>query len=144
MGGPNGPNDGNCNSGGSIIGCESQTLGEDAAIAGTPYTLRYASDRVPGRRSEMSLDIPLTPDTPPARAGAGRARHRGRGPDDPPRVRAQRERADTFIWDGKDAYGRLVNGRQPADGQALLRLPDRLPRAGEFQTVVRGARRRAR
>ena len=115
MGGPNGPGDGSgCNSGGSIIGCEDQTLGEDAAIAGTPFTLRYASDRVPGRRSEMTLDIPLTPNTPPTSLKrvdldiqvAGQTIHREFAPS--------AGASSSFTWDGKDAYGRVVNGQQPA------------------------------
>ena len=40
-------------------------LGEQAAIAGTPYTLVYQSDRVPGRRTGDSLEIPLTGANPP-------------------------------------------------------------------------------
>ena len=35
----------------------------------------------PGRRSEMTLDIPLTPATPAGAAEARRGRHRDRGPD---------------------------------------------------------------
>jgi RHS repeat-associated protein len=38
----------NCNGQGSIIGAQSQSLGEVIPIAGTPYNLRYQSDRMPG------------------------------------------------------------------------------------------------
>ena len=34
---------------GSIIGCESQTLGERLPVTGTSYDLQYSSQRVPGR-----------------------------------------------------------------------------------------------
>lgn len=37
-----------CLSSGSIIGCETQSLGEAVAIAGTPYTLYYQSSRMAG------------------------------------------------------------------------------------------------
>ena len=134
MGGPDGPNDGNCNSGGSIIGCESQTLGEDAAIAGTPFTLRYASDRVPGRRSEMTLDIPLTPDTPPSAlkavaldiSVAGQTFHREFAPS---------ARADTFTWDGKDAYGRVINGSQQAKVKLSYIYPTVYREPAAFQSA---------
>ena len=45
---------------GSIIGCQSQVLGETFPITGTPYSLHYRSDRVKGRTYEYTLDIPLT------------------------------------------------------------------------------------
>jgi RHS repeat-associated protein len=35
--------------GGSSIGCQNQSLGEDAPIVGTPYFLHYESVRMPGR-----------------------------------------------------------------------------------------------
>ena len=68
QGGPDGGDpagDDPCGQSGSIILCEDQVLGEQAAIAGTPYTLAYQSDRVPGRRTGDSLEIPLTGATPP-------------------------------------------------------------------------------
>ena len=44
---------------GSIIGCERQTLGEDIAVVGTPFTLHYESDRTPGRTAEQGLLLSL-------------------------------------------------------------------------------------
>jgi YD repeat-containing protein len=41
-------NDCHCKGQGSIIGAQDQSLGQAVPIAGTPYTLRYQSDRVPG------------------------------------------------------------------------------------------------
>jgi hypothetical protein len=35
---------------GSIIGCETQTLGENVPVAGTPFSLHYESDRTHGRK----------------------------------------------------------------------------------------------
>ena len=48
-----------CDKKGSIIGCESQRLGEAAGIAGTPFRLHYSSDRRAGRHQER-----LSPDDP--------------------------------------------------------------------------------
>lgn len=42
-------------SGGSSIGCQGQTLGEDAPVTGTGLYLHYASDRAPGRRGASAI-----------------------------------------------------------------------------------------
>jgi RHS repeat-associated protein len=42
---------------GSIIGCESQTLGEEFPIVGTPYRLHYDSRRAPGYTSSIRVHI---------------------------------------------------------------------------------------
>lgn len=44
-----------CLAAGSIIGCENQSLGEVVAVAGTPYSLHYQSDRVPGNLSATEV-----------------------------------------------------------------------------------------
>ncbi|MEO8134314.1 MAG: hypothetical protein ABI831_10085, partial [Betaproteobacteria bacterium] len=107
---PNGDPDGDC---GSVIGCETQTLGEAINVTGTPYSLHYQSSRVPGRRSTNMLKIRLSGATlPPGLLRiymeisiAGRAIAQDFAP--------QANLAYTFTWDGKDAYGREVQGRQP-------------------------------
>ena len=116
--GPDGgdpPGDDRCGASGSIILCESQVLGETVPIAGTPYALSYTSERVPGRRTSDALEIPLTGAAPPASLGrveleiniAGRTIHKTFAPA--PNL------SDTFIFDGQDAYGRPVQGRQRVD-----------------------------
>ena len=45
---------------GSIISCQSQTLGEALTVTGTPFQLRYGSDRTPGRKDMYTLDITLS------------------------------------------------------------------------------------
>jgi RHS repeat-associated protein len=107
---PNNP----CKKGGSIIGCEPQTLGEVIKVTGTPLSLHYQSDRVPGRRDTNILKIRLSGATlPPGLqrihleiAIAGRAIKQNFAP--------QANLVETFTWDGKDAYGRPVQGQQPA------------------------------
>jgi RHS repeat-associated protein len=42
-------------SGGSSIGCQNQSLGEDVSIVGTPYFLHYESVRMPGRNGANSV-----------------------------------------------------------------------------------------
>jgi RHS repeat-associated protein len=99
----------------SAIECQNQILGEDLRLAGVPFHLSYRSDRVPGRLTRSTLRIPLSSDVEPL----------------PPEVTAIHVRVDVagrefqkdfapglgvvypFSWDGKDAYGRVVQGPQP-------------------------------
>ncbi|MFZ4789728.1 MAG: PKD domain-containing protein [Candidatus Competibacteraceae bacterium] len=100
---------------GSVIGCESQTLGERIPLVGTGLELHYRSDRVPGNLSARTLKIPLSDATIPASLKrieasvvvAGRSIDLGTFP-------AQANQTMTFTWDGKNAYGQAVQGTQPA------------------------------
>ena len=82
-------------------------------ITGTPYTLRYQSDRVPGYKVAATLNIPLSAESVPAELIridriidiSGRRFVKSVAPA--PNI------SDTFIWDGKDAYGRTVQGSVP-------------------------------
>ncbi len=56
----------------SVIECTNQTFGEDVPIAGTPYSLHYRSDRVPGRAAARRVTVPITDDTVSRRAACGR------------------------------------------------------------------------
>jgi RHS repeat-associated protein len=99
---------------GSLIECENQILGEAVALNGTPFSLHYRSDRVPGRRASRTLDITLSGPNVPASLRrieleidvAGR--HWSETFPNTP------QQTYTFIWDGQDAYGRLVEGTQVA------------------------------
>jgi RHS repeat-associated protein len=98
--------------GGSLIDCNNQVLRESVAVAGTPFTLNYASDRAPGHVSNHSLSIPLTGSSLPSSVEfvfadvsvAGRRYAYAFG--------AQPNQTYDFTWDGKDAYGREVVGAQ--------------------------------
>jgi YD repeat-containing protein len=97
---------------GSIIECENAVLGERLAIAGTPYTLNYRSDRAPGRTAGATLSIPL--------GGAGlltgvlgidlRIQIAGRTIEQS--FPAATGQSQDFTWDGLDAYGRPAYGTQ--------------------------------
>jgi hypothetical protein len=104
-----------CNQdGASVIGCQNQTLGEDLRLVGTPFRLHYHSDRVAGRRVARSLRVRLSGQTPPSRltrtdlnvAVAGRQFQQSFAPA--PGL------LTTFEWDGIDAYGRQLQGKQLA------------------------------
>ncbi|MBK9132345.1 MAG: hypothetical protein IPM20_12010 [Gammaproteobacteria bacterium] len=100
--------------GGSIIECQNQVLGEMLDIAGTPFSLHYRSDRVPGRTTANRLQIRISGDTTPSslRRIILRVHVGGR------RIEKTYSRATnqvvTFTWDGLDVYGRRMQGLQNA------------------------------
>jgi YD repeat-containing protein len=102
-----------CEQSGSIIECQNQTLGEELPLTGTPFTLAYRSDRVPGRKTSRVLRVPLSGSSVPASlkrialriSVAGRAFTTSH-----PALPGQ---VHEFTWDGLDAYGRPLQGVQP-------------------------------
>jgi RHS repeat-associated protein len=100
-------------SGNSTIECQNQILGEDFGVAGTSFGLRYQSDRAPGSTAGNQIDIPLSSSAFPSGvlrielevniAGRQFTQTFPPGPN----------QRTTFSWDGKDAYGRTLRGRQP-------------------------------
>ncbi|MGH7286088.1 MAG: hypothetical protein ACRELY_31590, partial [Polyangiaceae bacterium] len=105
------PPDDPCLGNGSIIECQSQILAEEIPIFGTPYTLRYQSDRVPGRSAKITIPISgsTLPTTQPSRVDvqidvAGR-----RTVVSTPTPLATNQSV-TWTWDRLDAYGRFVQG----------------------------------
>ena len=111
---------------GSAIGVQGQTLGEDVAIAGTPFTLNYTSGRSLGQKADYSLDIPLSGASVPASLKqilldvtvAGRQFEKTFAPTP--------NQSYTFVWDGQDAYGRTVQGAQDDERSHRLRLRRRV------------------
>ncbi len=99
---------------GSVIGCENQTLGESLPIAGTPWRLQYQSDRTPGRKDANSLVIPVSGPTIPASLRAMRVEVSIAGQTYQQTFAPAPNRVYTVTWDGKDGYGRPVQGAQPA------------------------------
>ena len=103
-----------CSGSGSTIGYFNQTLGEHLGVPGTKFALHYASDRAAGYKEASTLRIPLT--GPTIRDDlqrvdldvvvAGQQYDRSFAPG----TNLQHE----FTWNGKDAYGRAVQGAQMA------------------------------
>jgi RHS repeat-associated protein len=99
--------------GNSTITAESQVLSEAVSVAGTPFSLNYASDRVPGNKRANTLEIPLTKATIPGSLkqvlleidAAGQRIVKSFGPAP--------NQTYTFVWDGRDGNDRIVQGRQP-------------------------------
>ncbi len=125
--GPGQPPDSNpCPEKGSIIRCDDQVLGERLAIAGTPLQLVYASDRVPGRQTQRTIEIVLRDGTLPESLAAvdleievaGRSFSESFTP-----AEVDAEPVYEFTWDGLDAYGRRVYGAQVAEIGIGYRYP---------------------
>jgi RHS repeat-associated protein len=93
--------------GNSIIECQNQVLRETVGLVGTGMTLHYRSERV------AEIDIPLSGNKLPPRLQqieleilvAGRLFKQTFAP--------KANQRTTFLWDGKDAYGRTVLGTVP-------------------------------
>jgi RHS repeat-associated protein len=102
-------NDRDCKYRGSVIGCENQTLGEVVGLIGTPFTLHYESDRVPGRQAfTVDLGDPLTPDISELAVKVYVADREFTGEFSPAAGSVG------FTWDGRDAAGNVLLGAQPA------------------------------
>jgi len=99
---------------GSIIECQNQTLGEVIPITGTPFTLNYRSDRVAGRVAANTLDIPLSGDSVPADLKRIDVEISVAGKIVKQSFPALPLQHYTFTWDGRDVYGRQIQGRQTA------------------------------
>ncbi len=92
----------------SVIGCLTGSLGESVPATGTPFSFVYSSGAHHG-----SLSVRLSGDTVPTVLDridleitiAGKTHRRSFGP--------AAGLTHAFVWDGLDAYGRPVQGRQP-------------------------------
>jgi RHS repeat-associated protein len=116
--------DQSCQTSGSTIFCQSQVLGEKIPITGTPYSLTYASDRVPGRREAYSITLPFASSIP---ASVSRI-------DLYVYVAGQQVQQSfqcpcaglppyVFTWNGRDGFGRPVTGAQPITVDTVYSYP---------------------
>lgn len=98
----------------SIIEVQNQVLGESLPVAGTPFTLNYRSNRVRGRQASFSLDIQVSEEEVPVSLQridvevnvAGRLIKESLSP--------KPNQVYRFTWDGRDAFGRRVEGEHKA------------------------------
>ncbi|MFC2134976.1 hypothetical protein ACFLTH_10185, partial [Bacteroidota bacterium] len=90
-----------------------QTLNKQIDITGTPFQLTYSSDRVEGRESQ--LVIPLTGETIQPSLVKIILKITIIGIETELEFPAQTDLSYTYVWDGKDIYGRIAPGRHKAD-----------------------------
>ena len=109
------PNCEPCKQKGSILECQSQVLGQEIPVTGSPFSLNYRSSHAYDRREAYTLDIPLSGPSVPASLWKIKLEVRVAGRLFKWNFTAAPNQSFTFTWDGKDAYGRVVQGRQLAN-----------------------------
>ena len=104
-------------SGSSTIGCEDQVLGEHLDITGSKFGMSYRSDRSSAHKASYEIKVPLTDANPPSGLQHVEVRVNVAGQDLSPTSPFSGAANQTYAvpWDGKDAFGRTLQGEQPAD-----------------------------
>jgi RHS repeat-associated protein len=94
---------------------ERQALIQSFGIPATPFSFVYQSDRTPGYQQGYRIDLPIVPEVLPTGlkriVASLRVAGRTLRQDLQPKVSL----AAHFEWDGKDSFGRVVQGRQQAE-----------------------------
>lgn len=93
---------------------QTQELGESLRVAGTPFTLNYRSARAAGNEAARRIAIPLSGATIPAPLKRIELEVSVAGQTFTQDFAAAPNLSTVYQWDGRDAYGRVVQGRQPA------------------------------
>lgn len=107
---PNNPEPVSCEQNSSIVECQSQVLGERLPIVGTRYSLNYRSDRVSGRTDMATMKIQLSGASLPASLRRIELEISIAGQLVTSQFAPLPNQTFTFNWDGRDAYGRVVQG----------------------------------
>ena len=143
-----GPDDGDpdgddrCGASGSIILCETQTLGER-------YPSQARRTRWPTRRTaclaahERRARDPADRTRAAGIARPGGSRHRCRWAHDQPVILARAEPSESFIFDGRDAYGRASRAASESMCASTTSIAPSIARLGSFADVIRVDRQRA-
>lgn len=101
-------------SGYGALDIENQVLRESIQITGTPFSLNYASDRVVGRGEAYDVDIPLSGDVLPQGVKEIKLEIWLAGRQFTYSFEATTNQSYQFQWDGKDAFGRELQGAHKA------------------------------
>jgi hypothetical protein len=111
-------------SGDGEIVFQNQALRKSMAVAGTPFTLTYQSDRQLERATLGTMTIPVTGAVVPASLRRAEVEIAVAGErfievftEPEPNLE------HTFTWDGKDAYGRTLQGWQRVDVEVRFVYP---------------------
>ena len=93
---------------------QNQIFGETVALTGTTLTLNYSSDRVSGYKVANTLNISLIGDAVPPQLKRIDLEILVAGRKFTQSFSASPNQTYTFEWDRQDAYGRILQGKQPA------------------------------
>ncbi|MCB0089543.1 MAG: PKD domain-containing protein, partial [Caldilineaceae bacterium] len=102
-----------CEVDGSIIECESQVVGQRLALTGVPFTLNYRSDRTPARTGYFEL--PVSGTELPDSLKEIQVWVEIAGVVISQTLPALPNQTFTYQWDGRDIYGRQVQGKRAAN-----------------------------
>lgn len=102
-----------CKEKGSIIQIQNQVLIDDVEITGAPFSLTYSSARALGDRRAYALYIPVSGAKLPEGLLYIRLEISIAGKSSTFELAAEANQMHTFIWDGLDSFGRVVNGSRP-------------------------------
>jgi hypothetical protein len=92
---------------------DNQILGETVDVAGTPFTLHYQSDRVPGRTAPYTLAVPLTGGTVPPYVTSIDLDLNIAGQDVTQSFTPAPNLSFPFTWNRLDGFGRQLQGPGP-------------------------------
>ena len=109
--------------GGSTIECQNQTLTEDLLLFGTPFRLHYESDRVPGRTDLNSKSLQVIGETVPPQLEAITVNVSVAGKTLFLTAPVVPNAAVRFTWDGKDGFGRAIQGDVPFQARIRYQYP---------------------
>ena len=136
-----------CQSRGSLIDCERQSVRQIHPVAGTPFDLIHASHRARGNQDAYTVDFSITgPEVPsPLRsvdwtleiAGRTWTGRIDRLLADP--VSVLENLSERVTWDGRDAYGRQLIGPRPATltvGWTFWSMPTTTRRPGWTSSML--------
>jgi RHS repeat-associated protein len=101
-----------CKEPASLLRVQNQVLDESIALTGTPFRLQYTSEREAGYRAAYNLTIPLSGASIPASLKRIELEVTVAGRRVTQSFPAAANQQYLFAWDGTDAYGRRVQGRQ--------------------------------
>src|SRR5690606_10672646 len=94
---------------------ETQASVQSLGIVGTPYSLRYQSDRSLGYGPGLELVVPVIPETVPDGLELAASIVDGAGQRFTAAFEPEPDQAHVVEWDGRDGFGRLLQGPQTAE-----------------------------
>ena len=106
-----------------IIKCDIQRARQSVGVAGTPFSLNYTSANTEGG-ADRTLSIPLTGATLPDQLIDVRLEVFVAGQRFTQTFAPTANQTYVFTWDGKDVYGRTVQGTQPATLRVGYSFPE--------------------
>lgn len=126
------PSNPDCASG-SVINCQARGVGEALPLDGTPFSLFYASDRVPGNKLAYTIDVVLKEKPVPPSLRRIDLELEVAGQKIARRFTPSSGSRHSVVWNGRDAYGRTVQGQQTVRGRIGYVYKPRYLKPSEFQ-----------